>query len=501
MARRTKFEVGVTIKGDDRLTPEVKRAQGSFARFGSSIKKNAVAIGVSITGIVVAFRGVTRAITSTIKAAGVQEDAIRALDAALIPLGKNAGAVSKALQEQASALQKVTRFGDETIIKGQALIASFSRNEETIKAATVAAIDLAAATGTNLNSAFLLMGRAAAGETSTLSRYGIILDEGIPKSEKFAAAVKKINDQFGGQAEEQVKTFTGAIDQLGNSFGDLQEKIGEAITKNDEATGGIARLRERIEESTPAVANVASKFVEWLSSITKLTNFGLTPLTGGIINFRGEVDKTDDVVDDLVDHFDALGKSLQTLNKHQERANRIQREMTAAAEGFKDAAKALGVTLEGEVNKEIEKNNGLIEQARDLAERGVRTWGDYERTVIQVGIANDKLKASLTGEVDVLEDRVLPALEQAAIRQRDFTLATGETVEVLKVQNAELARTAASANAIPGVSGGQGSSDFAQVGSGTFVTIEQLPGVTNDGRVVVPGVGRVIANPSFVRIV
>ena len=97
---------------------------------------------------------------------------------------------------------------------GQALVASFTKNVEEIKAATQAALDLSAATGQDLNSAFLLLARAAAGETSMLSRYGITLDESIPKSEKFAAAVEKINEQFGGQAAAQAQTFSGLLAQL-----------------------------------------------------------------------------------------------------------------------------------------------------------------------------------------------------------------------------------------------------------------------------------------------
>jgi hypothetical protein len=55
-------------------------------------------------------------------------------------------------------------------------IARFS-NMDTLKGATKAAIGLSAAFGIDLATAMDLIGKAAAGNTSMLGRYGIVLDE------------------------------------------------------------------------------------------------------------------------------------------------------------------------------------------------------------------------------------------------------------------------------------------------------------------------------------
>ena len=55
--------------------------------------------------------------------AGVQEQAEKSLEVAL-------GKRSQALLDQASALQKVTTFGDEAIIGVQASLAAFLDSEE-----------------------------------------------------------------------------------------------------------------------------------------------------------------------------------------------------------------------------------------------------------------------------------------------------------------------------------------------------------------------------------
>ena len=113
-----------------------------------------------------AFGGTIAAISKTIKSFGEQELAEKKLEAAL-------GHTSRSLLEQASALQQVTTFGDENIIQAQALIAAFTDDEETIKRATKATLDLAAAKGMDLFAAADLVAKTLGSTTNAMSRYGI----------------------------------------------------------------------------------------------------------------------------------------------------------------------------------------------------------------------------------------------------------------------------------------------------------------------------------------
>ena len=550
-----KFEIGVTVRGDDRLSPEIKKAETSFGRFRNSIKANALAIGVSITAVVVAFRGLSRAIGSTITAAQAQEDAVRALDAALIPMGRSAGEASKALQEQAAALQLVTKFGDETIIKGQALLASFTRNTEQIKAATEAALDLSAATGTDLNAAFLLLGKAATGETSALSRYGIVLDEGIPKTERFAAAIEKINIQFGGQAREQVKTFSGAIAQLTNAFGDLQEAVGESITKNEALIGKIKVLKDTITENTENAKEFAqvwtfigtTVFAGLADKFGQLTNaartFGRTiagtqaGIDGTEVSMRAltrtaarlnltteelaaklaEAGKraTEEsiaiakaersaaintaTIERLAKAYGFTAKASELLSDADERRLRIEKELLGLSEGFADAVSALGVTLESEVNKAIEENNALLEKANALYRAGAISPRDYARTVRAVAEANREATASLIDSADGFDD-VAESVRIATDRQQRYGEVVGLTTQRIVEQN--------NANQVGGrirlENGGSILANpsaplFPGLGGGTFTSFISLPTVTADGRVSVPGAST-IQNPNFVRV-
>jgi hypothetical protein len=275
VARRT--EVKVRITGESRSAERAaKKTESAFSRLGKTLKSNLL---LTIGSVTLAITGLIRGLGSLIRAANKQEDAIRGLDAALSALGPSAEGVSKRLQEQAAALQKVTTAGDETIIKGQALIATFTQNEEEIKKSTEAALNLSAAVGVDLNAAFLLMGKAASGETSTLSRYGIILDEGIPKSEKFAAVLGLIEDKMGGRAQAAAETFSGRVAQLSNAFGDLTERLGEGITKNEGFGESLKDLTVFIQENEGSIVRLAAAISGVLSeaiggAVDKLNQLG-----------------------------------------------------------------------------------------------------------------------------------------------------------------------------------------------------------------------------------
>ena len=151
-----------------------------------------------------------------------QEKAEKKLEVAL-------GRTSTALLNQASALQQVTTFGDESIIGVQALIASFTDDEEAIKKATKATLDLAAAKGMDLSSAADLVSKTLGSSTNSLSRYGIKVEGAVGSTRRLDSLTGNIAKLFGGQAKASAETLGGAIEQMSNAFGDANEAAGQAF--------------------------------------------------------------------------------------------------------------------------------------------------------------------------------------------------------------------------------------------------------------------------------
>ena len=214
MANKSTHIIDVKTKGAKKSQKQIKGVSGALG----GLAKQAGLAAAAYFGATALIGG----IKGSIDAFGKQELAEKKLEAAL-------GKTSKALLKQASALQKVTMFGDETIIEAQAMIGAFVKDEKAIKAATKATLDLAAAKGFDLVAAADLVSKTLGSSTNALTRYGIQVTGAVGSTERLTSLTENISAVFGGQAVEQADTYAGAMAQLSNSFGDLQERIGEKL--------------------------------------------------------------------------------------------------------------------------------------------------------------------------------------------------------------------------------------------------------------------------------
>lgn len=238
------------------------KAKQNFKSAGSAFQvfQGAFAAGIALKGLNLltnAARSLFNTfITEGIRAAAVQEDAINQLNVALKSSGRFTEEVSKGFQEFASSLQESTKFGDEVILQNAALIQSLGQlDEKGLRGATTAALDLSAALGINLLAASTLVGKAAAGEVGSFSRFGLIIKKGADNAETFANVLEKISTQFGGAAAAQVKTFSGATTQLSNTFGDLQEVTGGLVTQNPAILAAIKQLNKAFLQAQDVIKN------------------------------------------------------------------------------------------------------------------------------------------------------------------------------------------------------------------------------------------------------
>ena len=226
-----KLNIKVGLKG-------AKKAEKGLGKVNSSMKsmaKTALVAGGSFFAV----QGIIRGFSAVIKLAGVQEQAEKKLSVAL-------GHTSKALLNQASALQKMTTFGDEAIIGVQASLAAFIKNEDQIKLATKATLDMAVAMGMDLKSAGDLVAKTLGSSTNAMSRYGIEVVGAVGSTERLESLTNNVAKLFGGQAKAQADTMTGALEQMKNALGDVGEQIGSSLAP---AVTGMAKEMQGLAES------------------------------------------------------------------------------------------------------------------------------------------------------------------------------------------------------------------------------------------------------------
>ena len=209
-----KIDIQVKARG-------AKKAGQELGKVDSRLKGLAKSAGLAAAGFF-GGRALLSGFKEAIRLAGIQEQEEKKLEVAL-------GKTSNALLKHASALQQVTTFGDESIIAVQASIAAFVKNEEQIKAATEATLDISVAMGMDLKAAGDLVAKTLGSSMNAMSRYGIQVEGAVGSTERLESLTNNVAKLFGGQATAQAETMAGAIDQMKNASGDTAEAIGNLL--------------------------------------------------------------------------------------------------------------------------------------------------------------------------------------------------------------------------------------------------------------------------------
>lgn len=316
------------LTGQNTISKDLDKVKLSVA----SVEKNVAGIGTGFTKLgstisnvtsgfsalagpvflaITAVSTLVKSFSSAVHAASEQEDAVNRLNTALQASGDFSADASKELQDYASELQKVSRVGDEVTISNLALLKSLAPlTNEGLKQANTAAVNLSAALRIDLDSAVRLIGKAANGNIEAFKRYGIELRKGKTDAETFANALDTFNSKFGNAAQKDIETFSGAVSQAGNAFGEILEEIGNFITEN--------------EGLNTAIRNTASVFLDVAAAIKefRLSSEDANPVVNTLKEAFSDTFKTFDTVlgapirliKELTSETDKLSSSTEGLN-------------------------------------------------------------------------------------------------------------------------------------------------------------------------------------------
>jgi phage-related protein len=258
------------------------KAIKSLKGFGKSSKSVLKSITDSVFSLKGAFAGVAaglaagaliKGIKTVTSAASRQEDAINSLNTALKISGEFSEGASKGLQDYASSLQRATRFGDEAILEQLALAKAFGATNEQAKQLVTAATELSAATGKSLEESTRQLSKTLGGFAGELGEVNPKIKALTTAQLQAGDAAKILIDQYGGSAAAQINTFSGALEQSSNAFGDLLESLGATIIQNPSVvraikalTAGFEFLIEQVELNKDAIGEVVTQITDGLIS-------------------------------------------------------------------------------------------------------------------------------------------------------------------------------------------------------------------------------------------
>lgn len=155
--------------------------------------------------------------------------AVNMLEASFKAVGYTSTQAMKQAKAFAQEMQSLTGIADEAFLDAQRLLANYGVVGAKAQEAIRAAYSLSVGVGMDFQSSLLQIAKAAAGSTGSLSRYGIVLEDGVKQGEKFDAVLAQINTRFGAAAQAAMDDTITKTKALAQEWGDFKELVGKEL--------------------------------------------------------------------------------------------------------------------------------------------------------------------------------------------------------------------------------------------------------------------------------
>lgn len=442
------------------------------------------------------FYAVVRGIQAVTAAAAAQEEATLRLSRTLRNSSQFTNANLKALDDQASALQRVTRYGDDVVTSAQSQLMAIGKlNTQGVLAITPSILDFASAMQMDLVSAAELVAKTLGSQTNSLARYGIEIDMTKHGAERLAELQERLNAAFKGQSA--IEGYTTAMITAKNVTGDFFEELGFGITQSGivkgiigtykDVVGGLAdnakRARDEMESlykyaGAPAGKSAYGSYftpeqkalAENMARIdNQMQARNVTQKPGGGAGGAGTVITKQDIEK-------ANNYSIQLMNEAASTRQRIAADDKKALDMFKK-------DRQDRVDAEIAANDAIYAGWSDFYEMqgnfGKRSWEDYYLGVEKSAREMQTLK----GEVISFSQQFSTVLANSAMQSGNvFANIANNFGRMLEVMAADLAAKSAIFGILsvfaPGLMAGSG-----LVGGKGFASFLGIPGFANGGMV------------------
>jgi hypothetical protein len=385
-----------------------------------------------------AFSELSSVVTDLVREYDVQAQAEVRLTTALRLQGEAATELAEDLKAYATELQKTTRFGDEAIINGEALLATFIKDADQIKRATQAALDLAAALGLDAAQGFQKVLQAAESGSITIGRMSVQLSAAEDPAKRLAESLAALETKFGGLSQEVAKVGAGPLDQATNAISDVREEVGNLITKTPEFQAFIDTIKELSANLIAFAQNNSSELIAQLGKAFSITFTLASAAIEGLVFASEKLVKASDAILTAFGFFDSESQNLQEdideTNASITRASDVIRDMQGVVDGTATGFKAF-ITPVSLAQSKIEQLNKFVgEQVIKL--------GELEAKLAAIPPDPfDKLRESASSAVGELSELLRQADE---IFKKNLGLRQQQTPEAADARRAESIRRASS---------------------------------------------------------
>ena len=247
------------IKAKDAATGPLGKVGGAMGKLKSAAGTAFKAIGAAAIAAGAAL--VAFAAQAVMAAAEDEKQTIR-LNAALKARGYEMDQLKPRIEEQIKSMARLG-FTDDQVRAGLEIGSRFFKNQENLLRANAVAANIAAATGKDLSTVMLAIGRGAAGSTRGLMTLGIEVEKGAKLKDILRAA----DEKYLGVAEEVANSTSGKFAAAQIRFNEAIETFGSKLLPV--VNEALAFLTETLlpafeglmEELGPVVGDLVDNYV------------------------------------------------------------------------------------------------------------------------------------------------------------------------------------------------------------------------------------------------
>jgi hypothetical protein len=253
-------------------------ASAVMGRVGKSMGRLRSAAGTAFRAMAAGAAAAAAAIgalaISAIKSAAEDEKATVRLNAALKARGFEMDTLNPKIEEQIKAMQRLGITDDEVRAGLEVGSRFFTKQNQLLKANAVAA-DISAATGKDVSTVMMALGKASQGSMRGLASLGIVVEKGATKQDILRAATEK----YAGVADEVANTTAVRFEAAQIRLNEAMEDMGARL---------LPVVNDALGFLTTNVLPIAEEGLANLGDAIANTITGLTA-PGGMVESIGEV--------------------------------------------------------------------------------------------------------------------------------------------------------------------------------------------------------------------
>ena len=334
------------------------QANNAGSKISNSFSKIAKVVGTAFSVAMI-----TRFSKECVSAANIQTEAETKLTTVMRQRMSASNKAISSVKNYASALQETGVVGDEVQLAGAQQLSTFLKTDDALKKLMPAMNNLAVQqNGVNVTSESMvnignLMGKVMQGQTSALTRVGITFSDAQAQVLKYgneeqraAMLSQVITDNVGNMNKALANTPAGRIQQLKNSFGDMQETLGRGLNNVfSPMLGFLTKIVTKLSQVASGFENLTKKIFG--DSNSEQSSAGMNNLSTGADDATASVDNNTKAINNNVKAKKKAERSLASFDK----LNVLTKTNSSTSSGGKISTPTTGGNTSS--NKKPKSNN------------------------------------------------------------------------------------------------------------------------------------------------